>query len=498
MKMKFFLLFFLSLKVYCQSPQLHIMIACDVKDTKYGVQTYGKIEKLNQSFAYISKSLNYPLKYKYWYEGDFSAHLVYNYLRDSLSKVGKNDILVFYYLGRGDSGNNSDKTPSKLLFRSPNKPLSVLDANNLLKNKGRLAMVIADCYEPFSKSRSVFEGESTIEKKQISQIINPLELDSLEAINIEKNIGKISESELNAYILTKDSLTNIYNSSINNEKKDVLFEEKMLFILKRLAQYPSRGFPDEKKSLRRKFELLPDLSLKYVTNRDFSCVIDSLYNLKSLLEFSHPIHVYLDTLLKIPINDSDDRPAVTTEKFNEYVIRKMFFSNCGNTVSSNTISNASPGFDYTDSFYKNLSTLSNSSDAKVINKLAINDLLKPQKVNPFFEISNKNCPAATEKEVYFLPKIIYSGKEIEEKFWTFFITKDLMLKKKQKEELLGIFEKNAKIAVKMGADRPIYKALSDYLNINGHIKPTKISIPVQRIVRDKTFGKIKTLLVVEA
>lgn len=497
MKTKLLFIFFISLKLYSQTPQLHLLIACDVKDTKYGVETYGKLEKLNQSFGLISKSINYPLKTKYWYDEDFTSELVNKYLRDSLAKIGKNDIVVFYYLGRGETESKADKTPSKLLFRNPKQALSIKTVNLLLKNKGRLAMVIADCYEPFSKSRNLFVEDQIVEKKQSSQIIDTSELDSLQAIKIEKNLSKISETTLNNYLRAKDSLAVIYNLLLKNETQDRVLEEKTLLILKRLSQYPRLGFPDENKSLKWKFDMLPDLSLKYLANREFSCVVDSLYKLNALLDFSHPMQAYLDTLFKIPLIDSDERPAVTTERFNEYVIRKMFFSNCGNTVSTNYIGTSSPGFDYTDSFYKNLSNLSNSSDAKTINKLEINNLLKPQKVNPYFVISNKTCPSATENEVYYLPKIIYSGKEIEAKFNAFFMTNDLLAKKRLREEIIQIFEKNAKIAIKTKENRQISQSLYEYLNINGKLKTSKIEIPVQRIVRDKTYGKIKTLLVVE-
>ncbi|MCP9768491.1 hypothetical protein EGI22_11255 [Lacihabitans sp. LS3-19] len=473
------------------------MIACDVKDTKYGVETYGKLEKLKQSFGLISKSINYPLKFKYWYEEDFTSELVNKYLRDSLSEIGRNDIVVFYYLGRGETESTSNKTPSKLLFRNPKQALNIQSVNLFLKNKGRLAMVIADCYEPFSKSRSLFLEDEPIESKQINEIVDTSELDSLQALKIKKNLSKISESTFTNYIQSKDSLEGIYSRLVKNETNEAVLEQKILLLLKRLAHYPSLGFPEEKRSLQRKFDILPDLSLKYVSNRDFSCVVDSLYKINALLDFTHPLQVYLDTLIKIPLDDSDERPAVTTERFNEYVIRKMFFSNCGNTVSTNNIGASSPGFDYTDSFYKNLSILSNSSDTKSINKLEIDNLLKPQKVNPYFAISNKTCPSATEKEVYYLPKIIYSGKDIEEKFNAFFMTKDLLAKKRYREEILQIFEKNAKIAIKTKGKKQIFQPLIEYLNINSQIKPSKIDIPVQRIVRDKTFGKIKTLLVVE-
>jgi hypothetical protein len=65
---KLFFCLLISSSLFAQTPKIYLLIASDVKDAKYGVLTYGKIEKLNQLFSQVSKSLNYSLISKYWFE----------------------------------------------------------------------------------------------------------------------------------------------------------------------------------------------------------------------------------------------------------------------------------------------------------------------------------------------------------------------------------------------------------------------------------------------
>jgi hypothetical protein len=484
--------FLISSSLIGQTPKIHLLIASDVKDAKYGVLTYGKIEKLNQLFNQVSKSLNYSIKSKYWFEENYQANIVVRYLKDSLLKIGPNDILVFYYLGRGENGLNNSTT--ELQFRNPKENLSVTAVNILLKNKGRLAMVIADCYEPFPKSRTAFLGNTNRETKLERETIQTDELDSLEAFARKRNLSKISENEYNSYQHIQDSLNKKMDNIVLNGQSEAFFSSKLLMILNRLSEYPIVGFPDNRKSLQRKFDILPDLSLKYISNRDFSSVIDSLYKKKSLLDFHDPMHIYLDTLLRIPLYDPEERPTTTTERFNDYVIRKVFFSNCGNTMVSNIKDNTSPHVDYTNSFYKNLSELMNLTDTKSINKLEIEDLLKPPKAEPIITISDKKCPAVSEKELFYLPKVIFSGREIESKFKTYNTTVDLLLKKKLKDEILDLFVENAKITIQEKSGKMVNLDLAKYLDLNN---VSNLVIPVQRIERIQNFSKIKTILIVE-
>lgn len=490
---KLFFCFLICSQLFGQKPKIHLLIASDVKDAKYGVLTYGKIEKLNQMFNQVSKSLNYSLKQKYWFDENYNADAVTRYLEDSLQKIGANDILVFYYLGRGENGINN--TITQLQFRNPKENLSVTAVDALLKNKGRLAMVIADCYEPFPKSRTAFLANTSSEITPEKENIQVDELDSLDVLARKRNLSKISELEYLNYQQTKDSLNKIMDSIVLKEQTVGFLGQKMLMILRRLSEYPKVGFPEDRRSLQRKFDILPDLSLKYISNRDFSSVIDSLYKKKTLLDFHDPLHIYLDTLIRIPLYDNEERPTTTTERFNDYVVRKVFFSNCGNTMVSNRMDNTSPNFDYTNSFYKNLSDLMNLTDTKSINKLQIDDLLKPAKVEPIMKMSDKKCPMVSEKELFYLPKVIFSGREIESKFKAYNNTEDLLLKKKLKAEILDLFVENAKITIQEKNAKVQSMELDKYLDTS---KMPNLVIPIQRIERSQNFSKIKTILVVES
>jgi hypothetical protein len=486
--------FLLGYPSFGQKQTFHLLIASDVKDVKYGVNTYSKIEKINQTFNLVTKSLNYSLKHKYWYEQSFTSSAVADYLKDSLRKIDKNDIVVFYYLGRGQ--NDINKSLAELHFRDPQKKMSVQSVEDYLKNKGRLTMLIVDCYEPFPKSRALFQEPDIVQT--LKQDLRTEDLDSLESIAVKRNLAKISESEWLTYSLVKDSLNYIFKNYVANNNDSEFEKEKVLMILKRLSMYPKDGFPDPKRSLKRKFDILPDLSVKYTANRDFSCVIDSLYKKNTLLRFDDPLHIYLDTLIKIPPYDIKGRPAIVAESFNEYVIRKVFFTNCGNFVVSNKLNNSSQNIDYTSSFYKNLSELVNVNDTKSINKLEIKDLLLPSKLDPQIKISNKNCPEAPRSEIFYLPQRIYSVAEIESRFRDFYSTKDQLLKNKITLEILELFEKNAKITIKYKEGRQEVVLLAEYLNSNKNNSFKNISIPFQRIKRNSNYTQITTLLIVES
>ncbi len=485
--------FLMCLQVFGQKPEIHLLIASDVKDAKYGVATFGKIEKLNQMFKQVGKSLNYSLKQKYWFEKNYDADIVKRYLKDSLGNIDRNDIVVFYYIGRGENGLN--QSSMQLQFRNPERKFNVSEIDALLKNKGRLAMVVADCYEPFPKSRTAFFENTNSAIKPEKEAINKDELDSLEAISRKTHLSKISNDEFVSYQLAKDSLNKIIENIVFKNQLVGSFGEKVFMILKRLSEYPKVGFPENKKSLQRKFDILPDLSMKYISNRDFSPVVDSLYKKKALLDFSDPLQIYLDTLIRIPLYDTEERPTTTTERFNDFIVKKIFFSTCGNMMVSNRNNNISSTFDYTNSFYRNLSDLMSLTDTKSINKLQIADLLKPTSIEPIMKISDKNCPMASEKELFYLPKVIFSGQEIESKFKVYQNTVDLLLKKKLKTEILDLFVENAKITIQEKNGKISGLELDKYLDVKG---VSNLVIPIQRIERIQNFSKIKTILIVES
>ena len=63
---KLFFGFLICSQLFGQKPKIYLLIASDVKDTKYGVLTYGKIEKLNQMFKNKHKLV---LAIRNWFDG---------------------------------------------------------------------------------------------------------------------------------------------------------------------------------------------------------------------------------------------------------------------------------------------------------------------------------------------------------------------------------------------------------------------------------------------
>lgn len=512
MKYSFIFCLLLSFTVFGQpKPKILVMLATDVVDATYGVSTFGKIQKIAQSFNQIKKSLGYDLIYKSWSRSQFESTVISNYLKDSLIKINENDILVFYYIGRGAYKTSADKNPS-LEFRNRDEKIELQEIKNQLNTKkGRLKLVMADCYESFPKSRGA--EESLDENRFSDSTAISLGISDYEKEDYEKQMrifSKLSSEEKTYYINTKEALFYELSNAIRGTTDFGVREERIVMQLKRLSEYPKIGFPNVKKTLMSRYELLPSLNSKYIieTRRNFDCVIDSLYKLRNILSANAPLNLYLDSLINIPIYVEKDRGIEKVENFDDLIIRKLFFSTCGQISISQGVKSSSSAYnkmDYTSSFYKSLSILTDINEIQKIDNLKIDNLLIPTIRTSGFEI-NKNetkCPSAQPNEIFFLPKNIITTEEIENLFNDYISTKNQNLKTILKNRIIESFEKKAVIEVKKNRFSPntmqkIEKSsLLDYLSevVKSNVK--KVELPMERVRRNENFSKLISVLIVE-
>ncbi len=486
-----------------------VMLATDVVDATYGVSTFGKIQKIAQSFNQIKKSLGYDLEYKSWTRSQFEPSIVSSYLKDPLLKINENDILVFYYIGRGAYKTSADKNPS-LEFRNKDKKIELQEIKNQLNTKrGRLKLVMADCYESFPKSRGAEDSLDVIKRNDSTAIW--LGINDFEKEDYEKQMrafSKLSFEEKAYYIWTKEVLFNELNKAIEDTTDFGVRDERITMQLKRLSEYPKIGFPNEKKALLSRYELLPSVNSKSIIeiHRNFDCVIDSLFKLRNILSENVPLNLYLDSLITIPIYVEKDRGIEKVENFNDLIIRKLFFSTCGQvSISQGVKTSAYNKMDYTSSFYKNLSILTDINEIQKIDNLKIDNLLIPTIRTSGFEI-NKNeteCPSAQPNEIFFLPKNIFTTEEIENLFNDYISTKNQNLKTILKNRIIESFEKKAVVEVKKNRFSPntmpkIEKSsLLDYLSevVKSNVK--MVELPMERVRRNENFSKLISVLIVE-
>ncbi len=510
MKYIFVFSLLLNITVFAQpKPKILVMLATDVVDATYGVSTFGKIQKIAQSFNQIKKSLGYDLVYKSWTRSQFEPSIVSSYLKDSLLKINENDILVFYYIGRGVYSNPSDKNPS-LEFRNKDKKIELQEFKNLLNTKkGRLKLLMADCYESFPKSRGA-ENSLDITKKDDSTAIS-LGINDFEKEDYEKQMrvfSKLSSEEKNYYLNTKEVLFNELYKIIKDSTDFGVRDERITMQLKRLSEYPKIGFPNEKKTLLNRYELLPSVNSKSIleTRRNFDCVIDSLFKLRNVLSENDPLNLYLDSLITIPVYVEKDRGIEKVENFDDLIIRKLFFSTCGQiSIAQGVKSSTSDKLDYTASFYKSLSTLTDINEIQKIDNLKIDKLLEPNKRTSGFEI-NKNetkCPNAQPNQIFFLPKGILTSEEMEGLFNDYINTNDLNIKNILKNRIIEVFEKNAVIEVKKSnfsstsIQKNVKISLIDYLSELAKSRVIKVELPMERVKRNQNFSKVVSVLIVE-
>ena len=143
------LLFGLSVKA--QKPNFHLLIAADIEDNTYAVQNFSKEEKILNMYKLVCSELDFELKTQYFHttNGGFNAKAIL----DELTKIKtstKEDIIVFYYLGRGFYANSTAKSPF-LEFQDTKNMLSLEQIRKkLLPIKSRLTLVIADCDESYT------------------------------------------------------------------------------------------------------------------------------------------------------------------------------------------------------------------------------------------------------------------------------------------------------------------------------------------------------------
>ncbi len=493
-------------RAYTQTakPNLHVFIAADLNDAKYGVQALGKINKVQQSFETISKSLDYNISYKTFYYDDFNGKTINNFLKASKS-VSSNDMLVFYYIGRGLYPNAVAKNPD-MEFRNKDYKLNVDEIKNILNSKGgRLALVIADCNETYYKTRSInfTDTSDTLNHNQLTdfEVSDTLILPEVE----KKYLALLPADELAYYNSETEKLSQQFLEVANEENTQNNEKTRLEMLLKRLSDYPNIGFPASDKPLTKKFRLLPDLSIvEYTENRNFDCVIDSLYKKRAISDKNDPMNILLDRLIDLPASDDKNRPLVINEKLDDYVIRKLFFTTCGAVSAVNGTKPPSKlSLDYTEIFFSGLSNVMSVSDPAKVQQLSIENLFVPAN-KTFFQLgkSEKNCPAVNSTSPFYVPDEIPSVTDIQKNFSDYALSPNSQIKQNSRDFLAKVLDVNARIMVKNNSSpgtRPKAFNLDDYLKTltTNTVKPKKMVIPAGTLTRNINYSKVQSLTILE-
>jgi hypothetical protein len=151
MKTKIVFFFLIAIASYAQRPRMHLVIAADVEDNAYTVRNFSKEERIKNMFSLVCREMEFDLQIKYLHTFDFGFSS--KGVLDSLSKIKiltRDDIVIFYYLGRGYYPNPSSKVPL-LEFHDSKKMLSFEQIRKkIIPIKARLSLIVADCDESFS------------------------------------------------------------------------------------------------------------------------------------------------------------------------------------------------------------------------------------------------------------------------------------------------------------------------------------------------------------
>ena len=201
----------MTLAAFAQRPKMHLIIAADVEDNAYTVRNFSKEEKIKNMFSLVSAELGFNLepKYLHTYNYGFSAKGVL----DTLSKLKiltTDDIVIFYYLGRGYYQDQNTKVPL-LEFQDTKKMLSFDQIRKkLVPLKARLSLIIADCDESFSLLNPGVLPHSLIKTSQTQPIPEVFEKAIFAALNADFSINYITEDAIDEVskplIISEDSI----------------------------------------------------------------------------------------------------------------------------------------------------------------------------------------------------------------------------------------------------------------------------------------------------
>lgn len=506
MKFKLLICLLFSMQAFCQKGTIHLCFVTDRTDKLRLIIPQEKEAKIKNMFNTIRLELGYDLKHHYF---GFDPSETINRI-EKLGKMGTNDIVVLYYIGRG-SYPNAPKTKLPVLeFQDSKGSLTINDLRtklNELKNKPRLTLVIADC-DNRVPTRNAFESsESDSSNNKLIE-----QTPAIEKKDDSLHIKKLTEAELLYFNATIESLYKLSNGYRMNNAEDKM-NKRLTYQLNRFSEYVRHGFPKASVPLTNAFEQLPPISDKPTFNRNFDCVVDSMFKKRSILLPDEPLNIYLDQLLNLPevTGNEDGRSTTTPESTRKPFIQKLFLSQCGEIVITNGADQArGESADYTGYIESNFNRLLEKGKFNKIDNLTI-DLL-------FNDMNNGNaiygktttlgtCPNGTQDFKTPVYSKIPTSDDVNKLFVRFVEAKDTAVKNKLLADLKEMFTENASVLpqVSKSAAQTIVDNQATPVNINTYLKNLYadsdsvkgIQVPPSYIVRNDNFSKIVQLRIVE-
>lgn len=317
MKIKIVFFFLFAMAAFAQRPKMHLIIAADVEDNAYTVRNFSKEEKIKNMFSLVSAELGFNLqtKYLHTYNYGFSAKGVL----DTLSKLKiltLDDIVIFYYLGRGYYNDQNAKVPL-LEFQDTKKMLSFDQIRKkLIPLKARLSLVVADCDESYSLLNPDVLPHSLLKTSQTETIPEGFEKAIYAALNTDFSTDYLSE-DVNAEVPEPLSISedSIY------AKKCILELDQLLTTSKKnkgdfnelrhisllndiISAYSLDSFPGAI-NIDKKIDLFSLMYLeesfyrtKVISYEDYRFLVDSLFKQRAVLDFKSPLNVAIRKLFE--------------------------------------------------------------------------------------------------------------------------------------------------------------------------------------------------------
>lgn len=317
MKIKIGFFFLMTITAFAQRPKMHLIIAADVEDNAYTVRNFSKEEKIKNMFSLVSTELGFNLqtKYLHTYNYGFSAKGVL----DTLSKLKiltLDDIVIFYYLGRGYYPDQNTKVPL-LEFQDTKKMLSFdLIRKKLIPLKARLSLVVADCDQSYSLLNPGVLPNSLIKTSQTQPIPDVFEKAIYAELNTDFSTDYISEDAKDEVskplIISEDSIyaekciLELNQLLTNNKKHKADFDELRHISLLNdvISEYSFYAYPVDF-NIDNKVDLYSLMNLedsfyrtKVITYEDYKLLVDSLFRQRAVLDFKNPINLSIRKLFE--------------------------------------------------------------------------------------------------------------------------------------------------------------------------------------------------------
>lgn len=152
----FFLSLFMLLPLIAQAGNLVSIIVADTKDSSIGDSVRRDFSNMQSKIAEIAKHTKMKEVKVHLRDSQATSQRVNSALSDL--KVGKDDVVIFFYAGHGYHSSSEKKSPwPNMIFSNGGKSISYESViKNLEKKKPRLLLTIADTCNSLSGGR---EGE---------------------------------------------------------------------------------------------------------------------------------------------------------------------------------------------------------------------------------------------------------------------------------------------------------------------------------------------------